>query len=432
VTRSVLAVPIFAHDEDDEANADGAGSATVVAGPGGDGSDDGGAPRAPLRRVIGVIDVRNRAPLSRGSQKLALPGPDELGDKEDLAIVTALAAFASVCLCTRAPATMPGDTSGGAGGPQRFHAKGQHGGAGQQHGHQLSASGSSSVAAAAAASGGGGGDPHGLHSDEEDSGPDTAAIAEAAQAAMQRYRTAEDLLKVATLVIDQSTLAGIAGRASELGAELVQADRCSFFFVDEIAGEFFTRTRAPHGGPEVEHRYPATRGISSSLLRGATHVNVADAYLDPRFDASNDEAQRYRTRSVLCVPVHGRRGELVAVIQFTNKLLDPGLPLTAEDDFANLDPDGFTDGDIAKVRALAVFCGMTVTHATVLGSVKQRLRGEHVWQLLVFFIYYYLYLLGLQITTLTRFCKKKKKKNKKKKKKKKKKKRPHKTCLTSP
>lgn len=45
---------------------------------------------------------------------------------------------------------------------------------------------------------------------------------------------------------------------------------------------------------------------------------LSDAYLDPRFNQSLDKALKYRTRTILCVPVRDRRRNVVAVIQACN------------------------------------------------------------------------------------------------------------------
>ena len=57
--------------------------------------------------------------------------------------------------------------------------------------------------------------------------------------------------------------------------------------------------------------YVATRGET---------INVADAATDPRFDKSHDLLSGYETKTLLCMPLADSSGNLVAVIQFLNKL----------------------------------------------------------------------------------------------------------------
>jgi GAF domain-containing protein len=48
-------------------------------------------------------------------------------------------------------------------------------------------------------------------------------------------------------------------------------------------------------------------------------VRVADAYLDPRFNREVDVKTGFRTRSVLCLPLHDRSGAVFAVTQLLNR-----------------------------------------------------------------------------------------------------------------
>jgi len=48
-------------------------------------------------------------------------------------------------------------------------------------------------------------------------------------------------------------------------------------------------------------------------------INVEDAYNDPRFSTTIDNSTGYRTRSILSIPLLGREGEPVGVMQLLNK-----------------------------------------------------------------------------------------------------------------
>jgi adenylate cyclase len=59
-------------------------------------------------------------------------------------------------------------------------------------------------------------------------------------------------------------------------------------------------------------------------------VNVPDAYADPDFDRDIDLRSGFRTRNMLCVPLHDRSGQLFALGQMLNKT--DGRPFTTEDE----------------------------------------------------------------------------------------------------
>ena len=69
-----------------------------------------------------------------------------------------------------------------------------------------------------------------------------------------------------------------------------------------------------------EIRFPVTAGLAGHCAREAEVVNVRDAHEDPRFNPEFDKHTGYRTRSVLCVPVIGRDGNVTGVTQAINKI----------------------------------------------------------------------------------------------------------------
>lgn len=48
-------------------------------------------------------------------------------------------------------------------------------------------------------------------------------------------------------------------------------------------------------------------------------INIADAYVDPRFDKTVDQKSGFLTRSILCMPITDQSG-CTGVIQIINKL----------------------------------------------------------------------------------------------------------------
>ena len=77
-------------------------------------------------------------------------------------------------------------------------------------------------------------------------------------------------------------------------------------------------------------RIPLSSGIAGAAASSGKPVRVADAYADPRFNQEVDRRTGFRTRSVLCLPLHDRNGEVFAVTQLLNR--GDGLPFDDADE----------------------------------------------------------------------------------------------------
>jgi putative ABC transport system ATP-binding protein len=111
--------------------------------------------------------------------------------------------------------------------------------------------------------------------------------------------------------------------------DLLNAERASLFLVDHKAGELVLRVAQDL--PEVGTvRVPLGSGIAGAAATSGTVVRVDDAYADPRFNAAVDRATGFRTRSILCLPLHDTRGEVFAVTQLLNRR--DGQPFDAADE----------------------------------------------------------------------------------------------------
>jgi sigma-B regulation protein RsbU (phosphoserine phosphatase) len=99
--------------------------------------------------------------------------------------------------------------------------------------------------------------------------------------------------------------------------EHTDAERASLFLLDPERKELFTLLA--QGLEQKEIRLPAGKGLVGFVAESGETLNLADAYEDPRFDASIDKASGYRTRTLLVMPVRDRRGRIVAVLELLNK-----------------------------------------------------------------------------------------------------------------
>lgn len=100
--------------------------------------------------------------------------------------------------------------------------------------------------------------------------------------------------------------------------QLLDAERASLFLVDRQRDSLIMRVAEdlPEDG---EVRIPIGSGIAGAVAASGEAVRVDDAYADPRFSPEVDRLSGFRTRSILCLPVKSREGEVFAVAQLLNR-----------------------------------------------------------------------------------------------------------------
>ncbi|MEP6490944.1 adenylate/guanylate cyclase domain-containing protein [Microcoleus vaginatus GB2-A3] len=113
----------------------------------------------------------------------------------------------------------------------------------------------------------------------------------------------------------ETTLRSVMDQARDL----MQADRSTLFLLNRETNELWTKVAKADGKTMMEIRIPANKGIAGYVASTGQPLNITDAYDDPRFDPSTDQQTGYRTRTVLCMPVHNAKGELIGVTQLINK-----------------------------------------------------------------------------------------------------------------
>ena len=103
----------------------------------------------------------------------------------------------------------------------------------------------------------------------------------------------------------------IIGRVTEV----MEAERTSLYVIDWDNMKLWTKVS--EGVERIT--VPMGKGISGLVAETGQLLNVADAWELPYFDRSFDQHNNFRTRSVLCLPIRGRTGQNIGVIQVINK-----------------------------------------------------------------------------------------------------------------
>jgi Nif-specific regulatory protein len=113
-----------------------------------------------------------------------------------------------------------------------------------------------------------------------------------------------DLDELLQLVVDEVT--------RRLGA-----DRGTLYLVDHARGELVSRVA--HLPEIAEIRLRLGEGVAGWVARSGRVLNMRRGAQEPRFTRRIDELTGYQTESLLAVPVAGRSGAVIAVLQLLNK-----------------------------------------------------------------------------------------------------------------
>lgn len=133
----------------------------------------------------------------------------------------------------------------------------------------------------------------------------------------------------------------------------VSADRTTIFLLDNENREFWSIIAESDNDKNfLEIRVPSDQGIVGEVANCKNPINIPyDFYNDPRSIVARreDPKNNYRTYTLLALPLVNPGRQLVAVIQFLNKLKPMNAPdLSLEE---KVDPKGFTDADVARITA---------------------------------------------------------------------------------
>lgn len=158
-------------------------------------------------------------------------------------------------------------------------------------------------------------------------------------------RIARVVLEHATAISKQQEISSLVALNAALARDLVGAERCSLWLLDERAAQLWTKVA--HGTEEIRIRTGI--GIVGACIERGGSVVVNDVASDPRFFSGVDDSRGYHTQSIACVPLVAE-GKVIGALQLLNK------------------PGGFFEEDVELVRFVGMYAA-SVIHT-------ERLRQE--------------------------------------------------------
>ncbi|MBX9667533.1 MAG: GAF domain-containing protein [Candidatus Obscuribacterales bacterium] len=149
------------------------------------------------------------------------------------------------------------------------------------------------------------------------------------QEELDRLRPLSGLYRVVKAMATERRLDSLLDTITRETQTMLKADRCSVFVVDSNVDELWTQVAQGLEGFRMIRIPLGGTSIVAWCARSGDIINIPDAYQDDRFDPDVDKHTGYRTRSVLCVPMLNRSGQVIGVFQVLNK---KDGPFTSEDE----------------------------------------------------------------------------------------------------
>ncbi|MGA9119662.1 MAG: SpoIIE family protein phosphatase [Bacteroidota bacterium] len=167
----------------------------------------------------------------------------------------------------------------------------------------------------------------------------------------------EQLVEVSRYLNSTLDLSEVLDRILATALRLVNGDRGTVYLLDEKQQELWSRVLT--GSQRLEIRLPFGKGIAGYVAATGDTLNIADAYLDPRFNPDVDRQSGYHTQSMLCMPMRNNEEKVIGVFQLLNK--NEGL---------------FTSDDEQIIDAMSVHAAIAVENARLYEQEQEKLRLE--------------------------------------------------------
>ncbi|EAY13828.1 3'5'-cyclic nucleotide phosphodiesterase family protein [Trichomonas vaginalis G3] len=165
----------------------------------------------------------------------------------------------------------------------------------------------------------------------------------ALEESLRQQKRLRSLLEVAETLAGQLRMDVLIPNIMTRACDLVKADRCSLFLVNDTHDKLQMSFGA---GLKTTIEIPINAGIVGWTATKGEILNIKDAYDDPRFNRGTDLATGYRTLTILSVPIFDDKRGIRGVTEMINKL------------------DGvFTEEDEKLIQIFNVFCGISIENA---------------------------------------------------------------------
>jgi len=188
------------------------------------------------------------------------------------------------------------------------------------------------------------------------------------------------LLNIGVALSAERDIAKLQSLIVRKARELTNADSGSLFLIEEIEGECKLRFAVAQTGPTDEEKHlGAVLDLSRSSISGNVAITgetlrIPDATLigdkhEYRFNPSFDQANNYRTKSVLCAPMRDHKHEVIGVIQLINRKPSFDVVLTSRA-FTEQVVTEFDEHDERVLASLASQAGVALENNRLIEAIQ--------------------------------------------------------------
>jgi len=159
---------------------------------------------------------------------------------------------------------------------------------------------------------------------------------------------------VAKALTSSLNLDSILQTIMEKMAEYFQPDTWSLLMVDEEKEELYFAIAVGDASEALKTvRLKMGEGIAGWVAKHGESLLVPDVYTDPRFAKRIDEMTKWKTRSIICIPLSSKH-RVLGVIQLIN-----------------VDMKHFGDNDMLALQALADYAAIAIDNARAVERIQE-------------------------------------------------------------
>src|SRR5579859_278699 len=137
-------------------------------------------------------------------------------------------------------------------------------------------------------------------------------------------------------------------------AEYFRPDTWSLLMVDEVTDELYFAIAVGDASESLKSvRLKVGEGIAGWVAKNGEQLIVPDVYTDPRFAKRIDDMTKWRTRSMICMPLRAKQRTL-GVIQ----LINCGL-------------NNFSDRDLFFLQAICDYAAIAIENAKQMERIQE-------------------------------------------------------------
>ena len=167
-------------------------------------------------------------------------------------------------------------------------------------------------------------------------------------------------VEIGSIVNSTLNLAEVLGLIMRYVNRVTNSMASSLMLLDERTGELVLSVpTGPKAAKLTDMRIPASEGIAGWVVEHGQPVLVPDVKKDERFYKEVDRVSRFKTKSIVCVPLKAKT-KLIGVLELMNKV----------------DGTAFTEEDVVLMSIFAYQAAMAIENARLYSELKERLEGE--------------------------------------------------------